>query len=139
MTIPRRSLLCLTLAALSNSFFPLGSEAALVHRYSFTTDASDAVGGANATLSGGATMSPGKLMLDGQTGYADLPIGATIAALQSFTVEAWVTFDQPAQWARIFDFGTSTSSYMFLTAQSNGGVIPIPEFGILKGAEPLTA
>jgi len=132
MTVPRKILLCLVLAALFSSFLQHGSEAALIHRYSFTTDASDPVGGANATLSNGATVSQGTLTLDGIDDYADLPIGATVAALESFTVEAWVTWDQRARWGRIFDFGTNTSIFMFLTPQSDAGDAPM--FEIRNGA-----
>src|SRR5262245_21828050 len=137
MAVPRKILLCLVLGALSSSFFPHGSEAAMVHRYSFTTDASDAVGGANATLFNGATVSSGKLMFGSTNGYADLPIGATVAALQNFTVEAWVTVDQQATWARIFDFGTDASSCMFLAAQSDGPSGAGPMFVMTKVSKQL--
>lgn len=69
MAVPRKILLVPVLAALSSSFLPQGSEAALIHRYSFTTDTSDAVGGANATLFNGATVSQGKLALDAGSSY----------------------------------------------------------------------
>ncbi len=39
--------------------------------------------------------------------------------LQSYTISTWVKLDQLDNWARIFDFGSSTSNYMFLTP-SNG-------------------
>src|SRR5262245_4204716 len=139
MAVPRKILLCLVLGALSSSFFPHGSEAAMVHRYSFTTDASDAVGGANATLFNGATVSAGKLAFGSTNGYAELPIGATVAALQNFTVEAWVTVDQQGQWARIFDFGTNTSYCMFLTSQSDGFSGAGPMFVITNVSKQILA
>ena len=127
MAVPRKILLGLVLVALSSSFLPHGSQAALIHRYSFTTDTTDAVGGANATLHNGATVSLGKLVLDGINDYADLPIGSDVATLENFTVEAWVTRDQQGQWARVFDFGMSRDTSMFLSPQSNLGD---PMFGI---------
>src|ERR1039457_4134614 len=45
----------------------------LAHRYSFTTNASDSVGGADGVLRGGATISGGAVVLDGVSGYVDLP------------------------------------------------------------------
>jgi hypothetical protein len=100
------------------------SKADMVHRYSFTSDASDSVGGANGTLIGGATVSGGQLRLNNPpagmpaTDWVELPIGGTIARLTSVTFEAWVTWTPdpvPTFWARIFDFGNSTAENMFLT------------------------
>jgi len=131
MTAPRNIPLSLALAALASSFVPHGSEAALIHRYSFT-DTSDAVGTANVTLHG-ATVNQGKLVFSSTNAYAELPtIGATVATLQNFTVEAWVTVDQQGQWARIFDFGTDISTYMMLTSQSDGPSGAGPMFEINK-------
>ncbi len=86
----------------------------LVHRYPFDTDASDVVGGANGTLQGGATVSGGSLLLDGASGYAALPAGI-VSNLTGATFEAWVNWTPNGYWARIFDFGNSTASYLFLT------------------------
>lgn len=43
----------------------LPASASLTHRYSFTTDASNSVGGANGTLMNGATVSGGAVTLSG--------------------------------------------------------------------------
>jgi fibronectin type 3 domain-containing protein len=47
--------------------------------------------------------------------YVSLPAGG--ASLNDFTVCAWVKVASFSTWARIFDFGTGTTNYMFLTAQ----------------------
>jgi len=53
----------------------------LQHRYSFTSDASDSVGGVNGTLVGNASISNGALLLPGggnsdtPSGYVQLPNG----------------------------------------------------------------
>jgi hypothetical protein len=104
-------------------FAPLafGQTTDIIHRYSFTNDASDSVGTANGTLMGNATVSGGQLVLDGSDGtYLDLAaIGPDIANLTSTTVEAWVTWNDPtAYWERIFDFGQDTTTYMFLTPKA---------------------
>ncbi len=50
--------------------------AALQHRYSFATDASDSVGHADGTLEGAATISGGQVHLDGTRGtFVNLPGG----------------------------------------------------------------
>ncbi len=46
--------------------------------------------------------------------YASLPEGI-VSELTDFTISAWVKPDSVATWARVFDFGTGDSNYMFLT------------------------
>src|SRR6476620_11223941 len=65
------------------------ASAKIVHRWSFDKDESDSVGGAKANLQGGAAVKEGKLVLDGQNNYAELPIGKTIEKLKSASFEAW--------------------------------------------------
>jgi hypothetical protein len=91
------------------------------------TSAADASGNPNggpATLVGGATFGAGRvgnaLRLDGSSGHARLPSGI-LANISDFTVSAWVNLTAATQWARIFDFGSGTGSYMFLTPRSSAG------------------
>src|SRR5262249_18052917 len=91
------------------------SNADLVHRYSFTGDASDSINGAHGTLMGTAAVSGGQLLLDGNMSYVILPIGQTLAQLESCTIEGWVTWEFQNPWSRIFDFGKDTVENMFLT------------------------
>src|SRR5687767_12833769 len=76
--------------------FATTSHAALVHRWSFD-DGSDSVGGATASLVGGASFAGGQLELPGgapRTNYAEAPgISSTLSANPSVTVEAWFTMD----------------------------------------------
>jgi len=58
------------------------------------------------------------LLLDGVDDYVKLP-NTFINKLSDFSISIWVYQNQLNNWARIFDFGQSTSSYMMLTA-SNG-------------------
>jgi len=64
------------------------------------------------------------LTLDGVSDYADLPIGPLLSTLSSSTFAVWADFTNVGNdWQRIFDFGTGTSNYMFLTAYAgNRGV-----------------
>ncbi len=68
---------------------PQLSAANLIHRYSFTSDASDSVGTEHGTLLGGASISGGAVTLNGSGAYVDLPNGL-ISSLTSMTVETWL-------------------------------------------------
>ncbi len=96
-----------------------------VHRYSFTTDASDSIGGANGTLMGDANISNGAVNLDGSTGtYVNLP-AYILPTTGSVTLEAWGSYQATGSWARIFDFGnidgnSAGSNYLFLSPIPGG-------------------
>ncbi len=107
----------------------------LVHRYTFDgtgTTVTDVVGGADGTAMNGAQLNgDGKLVLDGQDDYVDLPNGI-ISALTNATFEAWVIWHGPSgqNWSRIFDFGNSDAgedqqgtgtTYLFLTPHASSG------------------
>jgi hypothetical protein len=81
------------------------NQAVLAHRYSFNTDASDSVGGANGTLVGTANVSGGQVQLDGGAGdYVNLP-GGLLGSYRSATMDAWATIDAAQQhWSRLFQF-----------------------------------
>ena len=95
----------------------------LLHRYSFVSDASDSVGGANGTIVAGttgaaATIANG-LVLPGNTvggngysGYVSLPAGI-LTNTTSLTVECWATQNQGNTWAELWDFGTNSQAYNF--------------------------
>jgi hypothetical protein len=101
----------------------------LAHRYSFTADAGDSEGGANGTLSGGATIASGAVVLNGSSAFVDLP-NNLVSNLTSVTFEVWFTDYGSSTWARIYDFGNSSggegsqgggTSYMFLAALNSSG------------------
>ena len=90
------------------------------------TTASDVSGnGWNGTLTGGASLVAGikgnAVDLSGTSQYVALPAGV-VSSANAITVAAWVNLDTISSWARIFDFGSDTTHYMFLTPQngSNG-------------------
>jgi hypothetical protein len=89
------------------------------------TSATDASGnGHTATLSGGATFANGlrnnAVTLSGSNQYVSLPSGI-VSGLSSFSICTWVKPSTAPQWARIFDFGSGTNAYMFLTPNSGAG------------------
>lgn len=101
---------------------------AIIHRYSFDTNANDSIGTKHGTLKNGATIAAKALTLSGglNGGYLDLPNGL-VSALTNATFEAWVTWaGGGGDWQRIFDFGSSTAAedqagngnkYLFLSAR----------------------
>ena len=87
------------------------------------TMAADSSGnGRNATVSGG-TWAAGKsgnaVTLNGTNAYVGMPSGI-VSGASSVTIAAWVKANGLSNWARIFDFGTGTSTNMFLTPQPGG-------------------
>ncbi|MGA2246221.1 MAG: LamG-like jellyroll fold domain-containing protein [Verrucomicrobiota bacterium] len=94
------------------------SQAILLHRYSFVSNANDSVGGANGTVvapsaSGSPATIANGLSLPGGggggfSGYVSLPSGI-LTNTTSLTVEVWVTQNQPNGWATVWDFANNTS------------------------------
>ena len=83
----------------------------LAHRYSFASDASDSIGGANGTLVGTAAVSGGQLVLDGSAGcYLSLPGNLiNINTNTAVTFDSWVTLGNATAWAELFAFGNTNS------------------------------
>ncbi|WP_256757033.1 DUF5695 domain-containing protein [Cohnella sp. WQ 127256] len=79
--------------------------------------------GKHAALTGGTTWVTGHagsaLSLNGSNAYASLPSGI-VSSLNDFTIATWVKVNSLSDWARIFDFGTNTTNYMFLAPQAGG-------------------
>jgi uncharacterized protein YjdB len=104
---------------------------ALQNRYSFVSDATDSVSGANGTLvapngGGAATISNG-LVLPGNTvgsfgysGYLSLPSGI-LTNTTSITVECWMTENQANTWAETWDFGNNGNQNFALIPYSGSG------------------
>ncbi|MFT3751751.1 MAG: alginate lyase family protein [Paludibacter sp.] len=96
----------------------------------FTKDGS----GNNLTgiLYNGPTFSTGKvgngIVLDGTDDHVKLP-GGFVDKLSDFTVASWVYANSQTAWARIFDFGSGTGSYMYLCPYNGSG---LTEFKILN-------
>jgi hypothetical protein len=100
-----------------------------IHRYSFTNDVSDSIGGAHGTVVDAGTnpnfvFSGGMLDLSANTGqgsngitedaYVDLPNGIVSSAVSSGTngaisFEWWATVAATHTWQRFGDFGTSNN------------------------------
>jgi fibronectin type 3 domain-containing protein len=90
-------------------------------RYDFEANLTDAVGGFNGTATGSPTYTTGRLglgavSLEGTTSSVKLPVNA--ASYEEITVAAFVYWNGGNQWQRVFDFGTGTTSYFYLTPRS---------------------
>ena len=126
----------------------VASAQGLKHRYSFESDASDSIGGADGVVVDDfdptAVFADGQLDLSANTGegsaaieedaYVDLPNGVVTDAVNSGTegavsFEWWATVDEIRTWSRFGDFGTSNngedtsdsgnaSSYVLITPNS---------------------
>jgi fibronectin type 3 domain-containing protein len=88
------------------------------------TSAADASGNSwTGTLVNGPLWSAGRsnntVDLDGADDYVSLP-SSVVSTLTTGTFMAWVNMDASSSWARVFDFGTGTSNYMFLTPKNGG-------------------
>jgi alpha-L-arabinofuranosidase len=103
----------------------------LVHRYSFTSDASDSVGGSawNGTLPNGGTFAGGQLAFASSSSqYVQLPAGI-LSNYTAVTIETWVAFpDQLPANCFFYGFGNTDSggsgeNYIFCAPQ--GGRIAI--------------
>jgi hypothetical protein len=76
----------------------------------------------NGTLSNGAAFVDGMaglgkaLSFDGTDDYATLPIGNLLSTLSDTTIAMWANYSgSGGAWQRMFDFGSGTSVYLFLT------------------------
>src|SRR5579885_1279313 len=92
--------------------------------YPLAADANESSGTYNGILQGGAAfvndpIQGGVLNLNGSSAYVSLPLSVGNAS----TFAGWVNWRGGAAWQRIFDFGSDTTSYFFLTPSANSGVM----------------
>jgi autotransporter-associated beta strand protein len=104
----------------------------------FETNTLDSSGyGNNGVTAGSPAYAPGHsgaaLVFDGVNTAVTLP--ANVAKGSSFTFAAWVYWNGGANWQRIFDFGNSSTHYLFLTPSATGGYL---RFGIRNGGAEQT-
>jgi hypothetical protein len=93
----------------------------LVALYAMDDNVQDSSGkNYHGTLNSGAGYDTGyagkALNFNGSSTYVDLPIGPLMPTLNSVTIATQVNFNGgTGSWQRIFDFGSGTTNYMFLT------------------------
>ncbi|MES2476599.1 MAG: LamG-like jellyroll fold domain-containing protein [Verrucomicrobiota bacterium] len=92
-------------------------------QWNFNGNATDSVGTNSGTATGSPAYVAGKIGqaidLDGVDDFIDLPdpVGRT----REMTVATWVNWDGGNDWQRVFDFGTGTHQYLFLSPKAGGG------------------
>jgi concanavalin A-like lectin/glucanase superfamily protein/Ig-like domain-containing protein len=108
--------------SVTSDFVILDVQVGLVHRWSFTEDGADSVGGADAVVvnnTGNAAIVDGAAVMgnvgtessnDNNGDYVDLPNGL-ISKLSQMTVQCWATYDDDDLqiWSRILSFGESNN------------------------------
>jgi hypothetical protein len=118
------------------------SPAAITHRYSFTSDATDSVGSANGTLVNVATVAGGQLQLNNAPftgpgtagGYLSLP-PSILPTSGSVTIEQWFTFGGSGFFTEAYTFsdnnndtagpGANNGQYLMHTISApQGGPVP---------------
>ena len=115
--------------------------------YSGTTALDSSYHAWNGSLINGPLWTTGRsgnaVSLDGTNDHVTLPAGV-VSGLTDFTISAWVKLDAISTWSRVFDFGSGTNNYMFLTPSAPGGnprfAIRTPSVGeqIIDGSAPLS-
>jgi glucose/arabinose dehydrogenase len=124
----------------------------LLHRWSFNGDATDSVGGANATLVGAASIANSQLQLPGGgpfANFASVNIGPALNTNASLTVEEWMTINTLTTWSKTWMFGYDdpagepSLSYIGFTPQTGPGPPKLDfdtgvaaEFNTLGGTDP---
>jgi len=93
-----------------------------------TTAVDSSASGNNGTIRGTPQWVDGQidgaLGFDSTTTYVELPIGSVIKSLTNGTIGVWVNWTGPIESSdsqRIFEFGSSGASYMFLSPGTNSG------------------
>ena len=115
----------------SNPLNPLWSaiQATLAHRWSFNGNLADSSGGmtasivdpdTNAAAGGTATLTSSDVLLGGgaraTSAYIQLGSGGLLAGHKTpVTIELWATQVAVQNWARIFDFGSGSTEYLFMS------------------------
>ncbi|MEO5714862.1 MAG: LamG-like jellyroll fold domain-containing protein [Luteolibacter sp.] len=106
--------------------------------YRFENDTRDSsANGHTAMTKGAATFTTGKtgqaIVMSGSSSSADhVVLPPRLGDSADFTFGAWVYWAGGASWQRIFDLGTGTSNYMYLTPSASTGVL---RFGIRDGGD----
>ncbi len=110
----------------------VNTQSNVMARYDFENNTLSSVGTAHGVLTGTPTYVTGHtgqaISLDGSANYVTVPAG--VADSDSITLAAWVNWNGGASFQRIFDFGTGTTQYLFLTPSSSSGTL---RFAILNG------
>jgi PEP-CTERM motif-containing protein len=115
----RLSFAAFAIAGIALATCAFDAQAALTHRYSFTTDASDSVGGANGTLRNIATVSGGQLQTNNPLfspasfagGYLSMP-ASILPSSGSVTIEQWGTYSGSGFFTEAYAFTDHNNDFI---------------------------
>ncbi|KJK50666.1 hypothetical protein UK23_09730 [Lentzea aerocolonigenes] len=115
-------------------YWTVGEAPPFIAHYPFDGNTNDATGnGLTAALAGGAAWTAGRsgqaVDLSGSGAHVVLPSGLLAGAL-ACTIATWVRLDTVTTWSRVFDFGSGTGNYAFLTPLSSAGGV---RFAVTSG------
>lgn len=114
-----RSMHALGCVAIALSLAAYGTARAdIVHRYTFNDGtANDSAGSLNGVLTNHASVSGGKLVLDGTDDYLSLGNGIVpTASANGTTIVAWFNASTTiGDWTRVFDFGSGPANSVYFT------------------------
>ena len=104
-------------------------------QWTFNGNANDSGGTNHGTAFGSPAYVTGKIGqavdLDGTDDYIDLP--DPVGRAREATIATWVNWDGGGDWQRVFDFGTGTDQYVFLTPRAGGGGLRLALRDALNG------
>lgn len=90
--------------------------------YPFDGSADSTDGLYNGTVIGSSAYVDGQvgqaIHLNGSDAYVKLPVNHALSNYNEITLSTWVNWKGGKDWQRIFDFGTGTNQYMFLTPKT---------------------
>jgi hypothetical protein len=95
--------------------------------YAFEGNAQDSSGNGHDGTASAVSYVAGKVgsqaaQFNGTNSYVSLPAGL-VSPLNDFSVSAWVKSDANSTWSRVFDFGSGSGTYMFLTLASGDNTV----------------
>lgn len=106
-------------------------------RWDFNGNATDGLNGNNGTAFGSPAYVTGKIGqavdLDGTDDYIDLP--DAVGRTADLTIASWVNWDGGNNWQRLFDFGTGTYQYLFLSPKSGSNTLRLAFKDTINGKD----
>lgn len=95
--------------------------------YSFEGNANNTFGSTQGSIVGTPAYAEGKIgdaiQLKGMYDYISLPSDHPLPTYDEITLAMWVNWKGGGIWQRIFDFGTNSNQFMFLTPQSGNNTL----------------
>ncbi|MES2572742.1 MAG: LamG-like jellyroll fold domain-containing protein, partial [Verrucomicrobiota bacterium] len=106
-------------------------------QWDFNGNANSGINGNHGAAVGSPAYVAGKIGqavdLDGADDYIDLP--DAVGRTRDITVATWVNWDGGNNWQRVFDFGSGTFQYLFLSPKSGDGTMRLALKDTINGRD----